>query len=265
MKILAFSDLHGQAKALDLLLEKESKNKYDAIIIAGDIGGYNRPCLKTKEVLSSLNIFNCPIFFVLGNSDPEEKEKDVEWPTNCFLLNNKPLIINKYALVGITGVYDIGRDYSNHLHFLESDLNQIHENIKKQGQSLKYIFVTHERIPKINTYFPEGIPFIYLFGHHHRPAHTVHKNINFINCSSLDSRTRWFAGNYWKIELENNQIISTPIAIELPKANGVNFDRRKAKSEVQMFNLLFPELQFEPQKEGPIIFPSEKNENITTG
>jgi hypothetical protein len=37
---------------------------------------------------------------VLGNSDPEENEKYVKWPDNCYLLNNIPKKIGNYHCTG---------------------------------------------------------------------------------------------------------------------------------------------------------------------
>jgi len=63
MKILAFSDMHGEDEFLDHLRMHLAINKYDAIVIAGDIEGSEY----TEELLSILS--GIKVFIVSGNMD----------------------------------------------------------------------------------------------------------------------------------------------------------------------------------------------------
>ena len=53
MKLLAFSDLHGEDQFLDNLRRHLAINKYDAVLIAGDIEGYEY----AKELLDILSSY----------------------------------------------------------------------------------------------------------------------------------------------------------------------------------------------------------------
>ena len=107
MKILTFSDLHGQLSSLKKLIQLEAHNGYDAILAVGDIGAYGKTRLNAKEVVSMLSAFSCPVLFVLGNSDPEHTVKDVDWPENGVLLSEEPTMLGEYAVVGLNSIYNV--------------------------------------------------------------------------------------------------------------------------------------------------------------
>lgn len=65
MKLLVFSDIHGNSYALDTLLKKMNSLEYDKVVFCGDIFGYY---YNQKEILQKLtNIEN--IIWLKGNHD----------------------------------------------------------------------------------------------------------------------------------------------------------------------------------------------------
>ncbi len=65
MKLVVFSDLHGNSYALDGFLEKINNLQYDYIIFCGDIFGYY---YNQKEVIKKLSDID-RLFWVRGNHD----------------------------------------------------------------------------------------------------------------------------------------------------------------------------------------------------
>jgi len=71
MRILAFSDLHGNASVLELLRKKVEGKNYDYMLIAGDLTNADLipPSLRVyqvKEIFSILEGFGIPYYFVWG-------------------------------------------------------------------------------------------------------------------------------------------------------------------------------------------------------
>uniref|UniRef100_UPI001954EAA9 hypothetical protein n=1 Tax=Morganella morganii TaxID=582 RepID=UPI001954EAA9 len=58
LRLLALSDIHDDLQAVKRIREKEP-NKFDAVVLAGDIGSRNTPGI--FDVLSS---FECPVLYV---------------------------------------------------------------------------------------------------------------------------------------------------------------------------------------------------------
>jgi predicted phosphodiesterase len=58
VKLLALSDVHANIIAVRKLRAQE-RNEFDAIVIAGDLGGDS-----ATELFDVLNTFRCPIIYV---------------------------------------------------------------------------------------------------------------------------------------------------------------------------------------------------------
>jgi hypothetical protein len=65
VRLLAISDIHGNVSAVRLLRSRET-NRFDAIVVAGDIGNHSAPA-----VFAILGSFGCPVMYVYGNWDHE--------------------------------------------------------------------------------------------------------------------------------------------------------------------------------------------------
>jgi predicted phosphodiesterase len=61
-RLLAFSDIHGATPAVEALVQAET-DRFDAVVIAGDIGP------QPEEFFRILEPLNCPVFYVYGNWD----------------------------------------------------------------------------------------------------------------------------------------------------------------------------------------------------
>ena len=68
MKILAFSDLHGDSKGMINIINKLEKEKPDLLICTGDITDFGRGL---DKIVNKLNSFNIPFLIIPGNHEFE--------------------------------------------------------------------------------------------------------------------------------------------------------------------------------------------------
>ena len=254
MRVLAFSDSHGNISDVQRLLQIESNNNYDAIIAAGDLGRYGNPCIKARTIIEMLSPFSCPVLFVLGNSDPETDKEKVDWPINGNIISEEPIIIGRYSVVGLNNIYSVNPQLTKNKMSLLS--NAV---IKHKVDPRKLIIVTHERMYSLNKFIDAGPPLLYLYGHHHKPQHTIHKDTNFINCSTLDSkRSKWGAGLYWTIEINEKKIIVQPKPLGRPTRRAFFTSGRKATNQIDIFKRIYPNFEVTNLDRGIIYTPTQK-------
>lgn len=137
MKILAFGDLHGNyQKAVDHLKE----NKYDLIIITGDITNFGPDGLG-EEILNEISQFDTPVLTIPGNCDLTSIYGEIN-NSNAVNIHDKCVIIENVNICGFGG--------SNPTPFntpLEFEEIQIYEEISKileeqSNQGIK-LLITH--------------------------------------------------------------------------------------------------------------------------
>ncbi|HLY06669.1 MAG TPA: metallophosphoesterase family protein [Rhizomicrobium sp.] len=96
MKLLALSDAHANIIAVRKLRAQE-RNEFDAIVIAGDLGGDS-----AAELFNVLNTFRCPIIYVYGNHDDSLKYNKKMKGQNT-LLHMNIIKCNEFAFAGYSG------------------------------------------------------------------------------------------------------------------------------------------------------------------
>ena len=65
MRVLALSDIQNDLVAVRKMRAQEIRNAFDAIVVAGDIGGEQE-----QDIFKILSTFRCPVLYVYGNWDP---------------------------------------------------------------------------------------------------------------------------------------------------------------------------------------------------
>jgi hypothetical protein len=65
LRILSFSDIHGELEAFDVMIEQLPKLTFDVVLIAGDMGGRE----ESKTIFQQLSTFGKQIFYIMGNWD----------------------------------------------------------------------------------------------------------------------------------------------------------------------------------------------------
>ena len=145
MKILAFSDLHGNKRALNILLQKAKHS--DIIICAGDISIFSN---NLKKIISRFKITKKPLIIIPGNHEHPKELNKINFP---FLINlhKKVHRINNILFIGY------GTDgFSLKDKKFEAFINKIKPKIKTND---KVILITHG--PSYGTKL-DKLPF---FGH----------------------------------------------------------------------------------------------------
>lgn len=96
MRLLAFSDIHHNLMAVRELRALES-NAFDAIVVAGDIGGAS-----AAEFFRIVTSFECPVLYVYGNWD-HQLGYDVCFGADCHLVNGNVRAVENFIFTGFSG------------------------------------------------------------------------------------------------------------------------------------------------------------------
>lgn len=134
MKILAFSDVHGEKSALIKIKNKTIKENPDLLICAGDISFFTQ---KLKSIMNYLEKLNKPILIINGNHESIESIEKYK-SKNIIPIHNKTYEINNFIFFGYGGGG-----------FAQTDKN-LEKSIEKQNfKNKKLILITHA--PPYNT------------------------------------------------------------------------------------------------------------------
>jgi predicted phosphodiesterase len=69
MKILAFSDIHGEIGAVKALVKAVRGKTYDAIIFCGDFASFSDAQAVYEEIMEQIQKIGAPCYYVFGNRD----------------------------------------------------------------------------------------------------------------------------------------------------------------------------------------------------
>lgn len=144
MKMLAFTDFHGNQKAYDAAKKLISKDKPDFVIVAGDIINYDAS--QAKMFLSDLGSAGSPLYFVPGNMDNEELGR---WPgtENVRGLHGRCETREGVTLVGLGG--SPHGPFRTVFEYNEQEAAQLLEAAAKDYRGGNLILVSH--CPARNT------------------------------------------------------------------------------------------------------------------
>jgi hypothetical protein len=96
VKLLALSDAHANIVAARKLRAQE-RNEFDAVVVAGDLGGDS-----ATGLFDVLNTFRCPIIYVYGNHDDALKY-DGKIKGQSALLHMNIIKCDEFAFAGYSG------------------------------------------------------------------------------------------------------------------------------------------------------------------
>lgn len=148
-KILVIADIHQKRFIINSLDNLFYKNKFDAVLMLGDLTDRNSDALAfAKEFYSIIKKYKLKLLYLHGNNEPQEVI-DFFNDLKCSIHNN-PTVFGSIKFVGIGGWGD------------DIDINTMN-NIKDS------FFVTH--VPPIKNKIRnklENVPKIHAFGHSHR-------------------------------------------------------------------------------------------------
>ncbi|MEM2121230.1 MAG: metallophosphoesterase [Candidatus Woesearchaeota archaeon] len=144
MRILCFSDIHGNIKALRNIVAYSKK--VDLVICAGDFTEFSK---RIQEILSILNTSKSKVLIIPGNhEDPKVLEKLCKNFKNLIYVHKKHIIINDVLFIGYgTGGFSIkDPDFVKFAKSLKKELSEKKNKIK--------VLITHA------PPFDSGIDFI---------------------------------------------------------------------------------------------------------
>ena len=140
MKILAFTDIHGDIKILSALEKKIKKEKPEAMICAGDLTNFG---FGMKNLLKRLDSFKIPLFVVPGNHETEEEiivyGKGLKNIKNIHL---KPEIFHSVYIIGC-GVGGFTQEHAE-FEMSERKFSDAMKKVKLSNNKMKSILVTHQ-------------------------------------------------------------------------------------------------------------------------
>jgi len=132
MKILAFTDMHGNKNALRKIIKRSKKEDIDLIVCAGDFTIFSGG---VDEILSRLNKIGKPVLLIHGNhEDDSDLRRICGKMKNCHFIHNKVFRIKEYVFIGWGG---------GGFSYIDRGLEKKISKFKKIGKNKKVIVVTH--------------------------------------------------------------------------------------------------------------------------
>jgi len=140
MKLLVFTDLHGDLKYLEKLLQKAKKEKPAALVCAGDLTNFG---YGLRTLLQRFAILKIPLFIIPGNHETEDEikvySKGLPFVHNIHLRSE---VFHSVCILGCGG----GGFTAQHAEFELSE-RKFAASIKKlkiKDHRYKVILVTHQ-------------------------------------------------------------------------------------------------------------------------
>ena len=220
MRILSFSDIHGDLESFGIFIDQLTNLIFDVVLIAGDIGNQK----EAEVIVKKLADFGKPILYVMGNWDSFHYDDILEPATHLHL---KHQIVGEWIFLGYSG--SAANGYKNHPTLSNSHAtykSNRRRNKQKFGSFENYcktliceelsdyismhkidvedlVLLTHDRLYSLPFF-----PLLYVFGHRHQPKYTRHKGVHLVNTAAISmyspfSRTPIDTpGNFCLIELD---------------------------------------------------------------
>lgn len=138
MKILAFTDFHGNVDAFQKARLAVLKEKPDLVLVAGDL--VNHDIQRAKELLAVLAEGGGPVYFVPGNMD-NKALKDWTGSANVRGLHGRCYYVADLALVGLGGSPQGA--FSTPFEFSEQQAAKLLETAMKNYHGGRLILVSH--------------------------------------------------------------------------------------------------------------------------
>ncbi|MBI2136062.1 metallophosphoesterase [Candidatus Woesearchaeota archaeon] len=142
MKLLIFTDMHGDPKSLRKIAEKS--RKADFIVCAGDLTVFGR---QYRDILEALNALGKPVFVISGNHETDELLKQAAFGLiNIHPIDKRIAEFADYLLVGYGGggFSLVDERFEKIAKIFLNKIKKIQVSAKQQKTKKKIIFVTHQ-------------------------------------------------------------------------------------------------------------------------
>lgn len=141
MKLLAISDLHGDADLARFAANTGSEEQVDAVLIAGDLSMMGR---EFTGVIAPFTELSVPIMLIGGNHDDNERVRRLAETYDAIHLDGYGVIIDGVGFIGTRGV-TIGTSRQS-----EEEITEALERAARYAQAETLVSMTHGH--------PAGIP-----------------------------------------------------------------------------------------------------------
>ncbi len=139
MKLFAFTDTHGDKKAISSLIKKIQNSAPDIIICAGDLTNFS---IGLQKLLNMFEKTNLPLLIIPGNHEANSQlTKACQKTKFAINIHKKIYQINNYLFFGY-GLGGFGRK--------NPELEKLIPKIKKAAEKKTLILVTHQPPYKTN-------------------------------------------------------------------------------------------------------------------
>lgn len=133
MKILAFTDVHGNQRTISHILSVAKKEDVDFIVCSGDISFFEG---NLDKIISRFKETKKPLIIIHGNHESEDFLKDICKKYNfCIYLHKRSYLFENFVFFGYGG-----GGFSSRYKDLEIITKKFRTELKKDQ---KVIFVTH--------------------------------------------------------------------------------------------------------------------------
>ena len=140
MKLLAFTDIHGDSGIISKLSQKVKKEKPDALICAGDITNFG---FGIKTILRKFDSLGIPVFIIPGNHETDEEiSLFSKGMRNIKSIHLKPFLFHSVYIIGCGG----GGFTQQHAEFemSEKKFADSMKKVKMKDHKYRTILVTHQ-------------------------------------------------------------------------------------------------------------------------
>ena len=132
MRLLVFSDVHGDKKVIEKIIKKAEKDDPDFLICAGDLTMWGHDL---ETLLNMFNKLDKPLIIIPGNHEEEKELKKVCKNYRFIIYLHKTCYeINDFLFFGYGGGGFSRRD---------NEFESIADRIKKEIKNKKIIIITH--------------------------------------------------------------------------------------------------------------------------
>ena len=165
MKILAFTDLHGNLENLWKI--KNKAKKADIIICAGDFTVFEKDI---RKVLKEINNLGKKVLLINGNHENEERvENECKKLANIEFIHKKRHSIEKYTIIGYGGMgFSLrDRDFERFTNkFLKKKYLILVTHAPPYGTKIDLLW-EHRGSKSITDFIKKASPLLAISGHFH--------------------------------------------------------------------------------------------------
>lgn len=169
MKLFAFVDLHGNMRLLREIVARVNKNKYDVVVMAGDLTVFEQ---NYKELMEELSKAACPILILHGNHETVDSTKQVAARyEHIHFIHKKTISVKglRFAGYGGGGFAMVDEEFEQFASKL-TDIDVLVTHAPPYNTTLDIMPHGHVGSKSIRDYITVGKPRLAISGHLHENA-----------------------------------------------------------------------------------------------